>query len=122
MFWAASVWASKAMAAAKLPPVSGSGAETVLVAAEGSSAIGWVVQVNGIFESKSVSLVILLHAVLGNIWAQGLGLGWVRFGSGLGWVQGLNGLGFSEWVTAPTQLLCVLFSYGWCTHCEEQVE
>ena len=40
MFWAASVWASKVMVAAKSPPVSGSGTEAVLVAAEGSSAVG----------------------------------------------------------------------------------
>ena len=46
MFWVARVWASKAMAAAKsppvsgLPPVSGSGADTVFVALEGFSAVG----------------------------------------------------------------------------------
>ena len=75
----ASVWASKAMAAAKSPPISGSGAEAVLVVAEWSSAGGWVARVNGIFKSESVSLVILLHAVLGNIWARGLGSGQVGF-------------------------------------------
>ena len=55
MFWMASVRASKAIAAAKSPPVSGSGTEAVLVAAEGSSAMGWLVQVKGIFESESVA-------------------------------------------------------------------
>ena len=79
-FWVASVWASKAMMAAKSPPISGSGAEAVLVVSEGSSARGWVTQVNGIFEGESVSLVILLCTVLGDIWAQGSGLGQVGFG------------------------------------------
>ena len=37
-FWVANVWASKAIAAAL-----GSGAEVVLVVADGSSAVGWVV-------------------------------------------------------------------------------
>ena len=59
MFWVARVWASKAMAAAKsppiseLPPVSGSGADTVFMALEGLSAIGGLAQVKGIFESES---------------------------------------------------------------------
>ena len=54
MFWAASVWASKAMAAAKSPPVLGSGADMVFVAAEGSSAIGSVglAQVKGILKAS----------------------------------------------------------------------
>ena len=43
------------MAAAKSPPMSGSGANVVLVVAEGSSAMGGLVQVKGIFESKSVA-------------------------------------------------------------------
>ena len=61
MFWAASVWASKAMAAAKPPPISGlppmlgSGANTVFVVPEGLSAVGGLVRVKGIFESESVA-------------------------------------------------------------------
>ena len=54
-FWVASVWASKAMAAAKSPPMSGSGADAVFVAADGSSAVGGLVRVKGIFESESVA-------------------------------------------------------------------
>ena len=54
-FCVASVWASKAMAAAKSPHVSGSGTEVALVAAEGSSAVGGLAQVWGIFESESVA-------------------------------------------------------------------
>ena len=54
-FWVASVWASKAMAAAKSPPVSGSGTKAVLVTAEGSSAVCGLAQVKGIFKSKSVA-------------------------------------------------------------------
>ena len=38
-------------------------------------------------ESESVSLVILLHAVLGNVWAQGSGSG---MGSGLGQSLGIE--------------------------------
>ena len=54
MFWAASVWASKAMAAARSPPMSGSGADTVFVAARGSSATGsaGLVQVKGILKAS----------------------------------------------------------------------
>ena len=45
-FWVARVWANRAMAATKSPPVSGSlpvlgsGAKAVFVAAEGLSAVG----------------------------------------------------------------------------------
>ena len=46
--WAANVWASREMAAARLPPMSGSGTVVVLVVAEGLSADGWVAQVIGI--------------------------------------------------------------------------
>ena len=77
-FWVANVWASKAMAAAKSPPISGLGAEAVLVAADRSSAIGWVARVYSIFESESVSLVILLCIVSGGpghrVWVQVWGL------------------------------------------------
>ena len=70
-FWAARVWASKAMAAAKSPPVSGlpaasgsltrsglppgsgSRADAVFIVPEGSMVIGGLVQVKGIFESES---------------------------------------------------------------------
>ena len=55
VFWVARVWASKAMATAKSPPVSGSGADTVFVAPEGLSAIGGLARVKGIFESESVA-------------------------------------------------------------------
>ena len=60
-FWVARVWASKAMATAKsppvsgLPPVSGSGANTVFMVPEGLSAIGGLARVKGIFESESVA-------------------------------------------------------------------
>ena len=72
-FWAASVWASNAMATAKsppvsgsppvlglppmsgLPPASGSAADMVFVVPEGLSAIGGLVRVKGIFESESVA-------------------------------------------------------------------
>ena len=43
------------MAAARSPPVSGSGAVVVLVATEGLSVGGLVARVNGIFESESVA-------------------------------------------------------------------
>ena len=75
-FWAAGVWASRAMAAATLSPMSGSRAVVVLVAADRLSANGWVAQVISIFESESVSLVILLCAVSGEprprvqVWVQ----------------------------------------------------
>ena len=52
-FWVASVCASKAMVAAKSLPVLGSGTEAVLVVAEGSSAIGGLVQVNSISDATS---------------------------------------------------------------------
>ena len=73
MFWAASVWASKAMAATKSPPVSGlpatsgsptgsglppglgSRAKAVFIVPEGSMVIGGLARVKGIFESKSVA-------------------------------------------------------------------
>ena len=63
----ASVWASKAMAAAKSPPMSGlpavsgsptgsgSRADVVFIVPEGSMVIGGLVQVKGIFESESVA-------------------------------------------------------------------
>ena len=66
-FWAASVWASKAIAAAKSPPVSGlppvlglppmlgSGADAVFMAPGGSLAVGWLARVKGIVESESVA-------------------------------------------------------------------
>ena len=72
-FWVASVWASKAMAATKSPPVSGlpaasgsltgsglppgsrSRADAVFIVPEGSMVVGGLVQVKGIFESKSVA-------------------------------------------------------------------
>ena len=60
-FWVASVWASKAIAAAKsppvsgLPPVSGSGADAVFMAPGGSLAVGWLARVKGIVESESVA-------------------------------------------------------------------
>ena len=52
VFWAANVWASRVMAAAKLPPTLGSRAIVVLVAAEGLSANDWVVQVIGILKAS----------------------------------------------------------------------
>ena len=55
MFWVASVWASKAMAAAKSPPMSGSRADAVFVVPGGSSAVGGLMRVWGIFESESVA-------------------------------------------------------------------
>ena len=73
MFWAASVWASKAMAAAKsppmsglpaalgsptgsgLPPGSGSRADAVFIVPEGSMVVGGLARVKGIFESESVA-------------------------------------------------------------------
>ena len=54
-FWAASVWASKAIAAAKSPPVSGSGADAVFMAPGGLLAVGWLARVKGIVESESVA-------------------------------------------------------------------
>ena len=51
-FWAAGVWASRAMAAATLPPMSGSRAVVVLVAADRLSANGWVAQVIGILKAS----------------------------------------------------------------------
>ena len=66
-FWVASVWASKAMAAAKSPPVSrlpavsgsptgsGSRADAVFIVPEGSMVIGGLAWVKGIFESESVA-------------------------------------------------------------------
>ena len=69
----ASVWASKAMATAKSPPVSGlpavsgsstgsglppgleSRADAVCIVPEGSMVIGGLVQVKGIFECESVA-------------------------------------------------------------------
>ena len=72
-FWAASVWASKAMAAAKsppmsglpamsgspagsgLPPRSGSRADAVFIVLEGSMVVGGLARVKGIFESESVA-------------------------------------------------------------------
>ena len=62
-------------------------------------------------------LRMVLRAVLGNVWAWGLGLdsGWVRVR-----VLGSSGLGFSEQVAAPTLLLCPVFSHGWRAHHEER--
>ena len=66
-FWVASVWASKAMAAAKSPPVSGlpaasgsptgsgSRADVVFIVPEGSMVVGGLARVKGIFESESVA-------------------------------------------------------------------
>ena len=60
-FWVTSVWASKAIAATKsppvsgLPPVSGSGADAVFMAPGGLLAVGWLAWVKGIVESESVA-------------------------------------------------------------------
>ena len=61
------------MAAAKSPPMLGSGAIVVLVVAEGLSADGWVVQVIGILKVSKLSYTVT-HC-LGVVWTQSLGLG-----------------------------------------------
>ena len=43
----------------------GSGADAVCIVLEGSMVVGGLARVKGIFESESISLVILLRAVLG---------------------------------------------------------
>ena len=55
-FWVANVWASKAMAATKSPPASGSGAKVVLVVAKGLLAVvdtgGRVAQVSAYLKAS----------------------------------------------------------------------
>ena len=46
--------------------------------------------------------------MLGEVWAQGLGLGWM----GLVGVQGSSRLGFSKQVAVPTLLLHPVFNHG----------
>ena len=82
------------MAAARSPPVSGSRAIVVLVAAEGLSADGWVVRVIGISKASQELSYTVTHC-LGVVWTRSLGS---------------DSEFQSEWVAAPTRLLRPVFS------------
>ena len=103
------------MVATKLPLALGSGAEVVLATKRVIGHSGYwrySGMSNQHIESESVSLVILLCAVLGEAQTRSLGLG-LEFG-----VWSMGRLGFSEQVAALTLLSCPVFDNRQRAHCK----